>query len=140
MKKNEKIKNKLIDLLLKKAEGFHYIEEQFEYEREKLQKSTQTYQNLSFFEICDRGDGVLKNNDAKMDLENETKKDRASDGLILTKKKVASHYIPPDMLAIKILLEMFGKEAVSDLEEMTDIELLKFKEKILKEIKDENNI
>lgn len=137
MKKNEKIKNKLIDLLLKKAEGFHYIEEQFEYEREKSQKTTQ---NLNFFEICDRGDGVLKNNDAMMDLENETKKNRASDGLILAKKKVTSHYIPPDMLAIKILLEMFGKEAVSDLGEMTDSELLKFKETILKEIKDENNI
>lgn len=140
MKKNENINKKLIDLLLKKASGFHYVEQQLEYEREKGAKTSPKTENLNFFDICDRGKSVNDNIDDMMSLENETKIHKADEGLILVKKKVSSHYIPPDMLAIKILLEMFGKKEVDDVKQMTDDELFKFKEKILEEIKNENNI
>lgn len=139
MKDKEKINKKLIDLLLKKAAGFHYTEEQYEYERDKQLKKEPRFENLNFFEICDRGQ-IKRNDDGdKIELANG-KKIQGNEDLILVKKKITSHYIPPDMLAIKVLLEIFGKEAVSDLEKMTDEELINFKEKILKEIKDENNI
>ena len=35
MKKSQEINEKIIDILLKKAEGFKYFEEQYEYENEK---------------------------------------------------------------------------------------------------------
>lgn len=140
MKDKEKINKKLIDLLLKKAAGFHYTEEQYEYERNKQSKKRESIvENLNFFEICDRGQTKTNDDGDKIELANG-KKIKGGEELILVKKKVTSHYIPPDMLAIKVLLEIFGKEAVSDLEKMTDEELIKFKEKILKDIKDENNI
>lgn len=140
MKENKDINKKLIDLLLKKASGFHYVEEQLEYEREKNAKSSPKIENLNFFDICDRGDGKFSNAGDMMNVENEIKICKADEGLILVKKKVSSHYIPPDMLAIKILLEMFGKKEVDNVKQMTDDELFKFKEKILEEIKNENNI
>ena len=139
MKNNEKINKKLIDILLKKAEGFHYIEEQFEYEKSN-KKSMPTYENLNFFDICDRGKPLNNGVDVKMNVANEKQQGEKNEALILTKKKVTSHYIPPDMLAIKILLEIFGKEAVSDFEKMTDEELFKFKKKILEELKNEDSI
>ena len=140
MKNKEQINKKLIELLLKKAEGFHYSEEQFEYEKSKNAKNEKhAIENLSFFEICDRGTQKLCDDGDKIKSANG-KKIQGDEELILVKKKVTTHYIPPDMLAIKVLLEMFGKEAVSDLEKMTDEEIIKFKEKLLKDLKDEDNI
>ena len=138
MKNKEKIKKQLIELLLKKAEGFHYQEEQYEYESEKKSKG-QKYENLNFFDLCDRGQQSLKENGVKIKPANETIVCEKNEKLILVKKKVTSHYIPPDMLAIKILLEMCGQEKLNKLEEMTDEELMKFKEKILEELQNENN-
>ena len=141
MKNSQEINEKIIDILLKKAEGFKYFEEQYEYgKEEKSKKDKSKYENLSFFENYDRGKDVFVDDGAKMKLANEENKFRESEGLVLIKKKVTSHYIPPDMLAIKILLEIFGKEAVSDFEKMTDEELFKFKKKILEELKNEDSI
>ena len=139
MKKSQEINEKIIDILLKKAEGFKYFEEQYEYENEKkMKKDKSKYENLSFFENYDRGDSIFVIDDDKMKLANEENKFRESEGLVLVKKKVTSHYIPPDMLAVKILLEIFGKEAIDDdFNKMTDEELINFKEKILKELKNE---
>ena len=138
MKKSQDINKKLVDLLLKKANGFHYVEEQFEYERDKTKQTKQQTENLNFFDICDRGKTHLENSNDMIELENETKKQGADDGLVLVKKKVATHYIPPDMLAIKILLEMFGKEELSDLEKMSDNELIELKKQLLEELRNEN--
>lgn len=138
MKNKEKIKKQLIELLLKKAEGFHYQEEQYEYESEKKSKG-QKCENLNFFDLCDRGKSSLQQDSVNIKPANETIVCEKNEKLILVKKKVTSHYIPPDMLAIKILLEMCGQEKLNKLEEMTDEELIKFKEKILEELQNENN-
>ena len=42
------------------------------------------------------------------------------------------------IIFFKVLLEIFGKEAMSDFDKMTDDELIKLKEKLLKELNDEN--
>ncbi len=52
--------------------------------------------------------------------------------LTLAKKKVTTHYIPPDMLAIKMLLEN-DRQKVSNLSSMTDEELIALKDKLIKE-------
>ena len=135
MKQNEKINKKLIDLLLKKANGFHYEEELFEYEREKKKN-----ENLSFFDICDRGESNIVDDGVIIKSANEKDRLKSSENLVLVKKKVTTHYIPPDMVAIKILLEIFGKEDVNEIEKMSDDELIKLKEKIIEEIKNEDNI
>ena len=45
--------------------------------------------------------------------------------LTLSKKKVTTHFVPPDMLAIKMLLEINSKEMSSNLLNLSDEELLK---------------
>ena len=138
MKNKESINKKLIDILLKKAAGFHYQEEQYEYEKDKSKKDKNSdYENLNFFNLYDRGENKNSDDGVNIKLEDQKIRQGQNEGLILVKKKVTSHYIPPDMLAIKILLEIFGKEAVGDLEGLSDEELIKFKEKIMKELKDE---
>ena len=51
----------------------------------------------------------------------------------LTKKKVTKKNVPPDITAIKLLLE-----DMPNISSMTDEELLKEKERLLKLIKEEN--
>lgn len=53
--------------------------------------------------------------------------------MVLVKKKIATHYVPPDMLAIKMLMEN-DKEKVDSLSNMTDEELVALKNKLIKEI------
>jgi len=138
MKNKQEINDNLIDLLLKKAEGFHYQEEQFEYERDKSSKNSSTCQNLNFFDLCDRGEQVFIDDGDKLKSANG-KKIQGDEELILVKKKVTTHYIPPDMLAIKILFEIYGKEIEYDnLNTLTDEELLDLKNKLIKEISNEN--
>lgn len=57
------------------------------------------------------------------------------DKLKLLKRKVVSKQIPPDITALKILFEYEGKE--SDFTNLTDEELLREKERLLKILKDE---
>ena len=58
-------------------------------------------------------------------------------GLILLKKKVTTHYVPPDLAAVKMLLENFGKEITTQnrIENMKDDELLELRSEIIKELK-----
>ena len=137
--KDNKSKERLIELLFKKAEGFHFVEEQFEYEKPKTKpNNNQKFENLNFFDLCDRGDGISNDESDKIRVTNEGQKYEGSQNLILVKKKVTSKYIPPDMFAIKILLEIFGKEGLDEIEKLTDEELIKFKEKLIEEIKNED--
>lgn len=62
----------------------------------------------------------------------------------LVKRKIATKHMPPDMSALKTLLELKGEEC--DLAEMSDEELDKLKTKLLGQLndlakgdKDENN-
>ena len=62
------------------------------------------------------------------------------ESLVLSKRKVSTHYVPPDMLAIKMLLENDRKKVESLAEKysaMTDEELLSLRNKLLNELKQE---
>ena len=61
--------------------------------------------------------------------------DKDSNQMILVKRKVTTHQMPPDMAALKLLS---GEEQYS-LESLTDEELLSLKQKFLEELKEENN-
>ena len=119
MAKNKELYDKIKEILIKKAEGYFYSEESFEYVL-KPEKEEQ----LCF-------DDVLNKNG---------KKTNSQEPLNLVKKKVTSHYIPPDMLAVKILFETL-KEKVSenDLDNMSDEELLNLKDKLLGELINEDS-
>ncbi len=134
--------NDLIEILTKKASGYYYSEEQFEYETQKNSNFVEkTSNNLSFFENFDRGQTSINEFDGKIKSSNEIKKTtKSGENLKLVKKKVATHYIPPDINAIKILFEIFEKKVgESSLENLTDEELLNLKNKLIKELSDDNN-
>lgn len=116
MAKNQELYDKIKKILIKKAEGYFYDEETFEYVQ-KPQKEEE--KQLSFDDIT-----------------NHTKTQQISnDQLSLVKKKVTSHYIPPDMIAIKILLENFGENICSNnLENMTENELIEYKNRLIESI------
>ena len=139
MNKN-KLQKQLVDILLKKANGFYYYEEQEEYE--KTQNKSKNYNNsainLSFFDNFDTGNKKQNPTNDTIKTSNGTQENE-SQTLTLVKKKITKHYIPPDMLAIKILFEI-NKEKVNDndLNSLTDDELLKLKDKLLGELLNEN--
>ena len=133
----------VIKLLIKRAEGFYYTEEQFEYEKtqNKSKSNELSYlkiENISFFDNCVRGENKkqicgdkIKSSNGDSQISNEN--------LTLVKKKVSTHYISPDMLAIKILFEIFREKVNSnEIDSMTDEELFKLKDELLKELKDES--
>lgn len=114
MAKNKELYDKIKEILIKKAEGYFYSEESFEYVL-KPEKEEQ----LCF-------DDVLNKNG---------KKTNSQEPLNLVKKKVTSHYIPPDMLAIKILLENFGEKVnYGNLENLSEKELISYKNQLIKNI------
>ena len=139
MNKN-KLQKQLVDILLKKANGFYYYEEQEEYE--KTQNKSKNYNNsainLSFFDNFDTGNEKQNPTNDTIKTSNGTQENEPQK-LTLVKKKITKHYIPPDMLAIKILFEI-NKEKVNDndLNSLTDDELLKLKDKLLGELLNEN--
>lgn len=62
-----------------------------------------------------------------------TKENDLCQDLVLVKKKVSTHYVPPDMLAIKMLLEN-NKQKINTLSSMTDEELVALKNKLISEL------
>ncbi len=144
--KNKKIKkDDLIKLLVNKASGFYYKEEQLEFEKtQKLSKNHENhyekYKNLNFFENNVTVEHELNNSNDMMEVSNAKKSsEQAPENLTLSKKKVTTHYIPPDMLAIKMLFEIYGKKVGDkNIEEMSDEKLIKLKNKLLEEIKNED--
>jgi hypothetical protein len=147
--RNKKFKKKdLIELLVKKATGFYYNEEQFEYE--KVSNKSKSDENLDISKICKKNikkavtlSGKSECWGGNIELSNEiNSKMLAMDNkdLILTKKKVSTHYIPPDMVAIKILFENFEKKVDSnDIEKLNNEELINLKNKLLEELKNETD-
>ena len=134
----KKIYDELIKILLKKAKGFYYTEEQEDYEKaqNKSKNSENNVKNISFFEYSDMvkpksscvNDTIESQNENKSEVQN----------LVLVKKKITKHYIPPDMLAVQILFETL-KEKVNedDLNNLSDDELIKLKDKLIGEILNE---
>ena len=142
MSKHKFSKKDLINLVIKKASGYHYTEEVFEYEKSQnksisAKNKINCNENYNFFDFCDRGNTLNKQNDDTLESSNE--KQQINENLTLTKKKVTTHYIPPDMLAIKILFEIYGKEIEYDnLSKLSDSELIELKNKLIKETLNEN--
>ena len=139
MNKN-KLQNQLIEILLKKANGFHYYEEQEEYEKtqNKSKRCENSAINISMFDNFVMGE--QKNNTTNDTIKSSNgKEENEAQTLTLVKKKITKHYIPPDMLAIKILFEI-NKEKVNDndLNHLSDEELLNLKDKLIGELLNDN--
>ena len=139
-------KKDLIEILIKKASGFYYDEVVNEFEKtqnkpnnsEKYISFDDLYKNLNSCvtdsTINNNSNVIIKTSDEKPEL---SKQDLYN--LTLSKKKVTTHYIPPDMLAIKILFEIFGeKVSENELEKLSDEELINLKNKLIGEIKNED--
>lgn len=56
---------------------------------------------------------------------------------ILTKRKVTKKYVPPDMVAIKMIFEK--SEDKTDLKNLSDEDLNKLKDEVIKSLEDEND-
>jgi len=118
-------------ILVKKAKGFFYTEEQVEYEnRDKAKSSSGDSADLSDVrknkKLLNTKGGVLDEDDSI--IESPDVKDENIKELVVVKKKISTHYIPPDSLSIKMLYEIFGAEIglsgeLNKLEQMTDEEL-----------------
>ena len=146
MSKSKFNENDLIKILIKKASGFFYNEELLEYEKtQKLadnsKKDNQKCENISFFDKIDRGNTDIYKSSDIIEVSNGKTENfkQTNENLTLVKKKITTHYIPPDMLAIKILFEIFRKEIdINDIENMSNEELINLKNKLISEISNEN--
>ena len=119
----DKLLKKIEKILLKKAEGFFYTEEVCEY-----QNNEQTIKQLDLFET---------NNKNIVTKQSKNERNKKEFNLILSKKKITTHYIPPDMLAIKMLVENFGQtidDTQSTLSNMSDEELISLQNKLINEL------
>ena len=56
---------------------------------------------------------------------------------IVSKRKVSKKHIPPDVSALRLLIEHFYQNSFNDVESMSDEELEKEREKIIKLLKEE---
>lgn len=124
MAKNEELLTKIKQILMKKAEGYYYDEQSFEYIQKPIKEDDIQLDIETYIESKSNG---RKN----------TKTKKEESGLILSKKKITSHYVPPDMLAIKILLENFV-EKIDDsnsLENLSDDELISYKNQLIESLK-----
>ena len=141
----DKLKNQLNKLLIKKAEGFYYTEEAFEYTLENKKDAAkqlsffddnniekQNEHNLKTLAKCVSKTSVNKKTDVKSGCEEilsdssikeNTPAYEDQQTLTLSKKKVTTHFVPPDMLAIKMLLEINSREGDSSYDNLTDEEL-----------------
>lgn len=116
MAKNQELYDKIKEILIKKAEGYFYNEECYEY----TLKSKSSEEQISFDDIIETKHGRKTEQDQPLNL---------------AKKKVTTHYIPPDMLAIKILLENFGEKMnFGDLDSLSEEELISYKNQLIKNI------
>jgi len=142
-------KNKLLDqlnkLLIKKAEGFYYTEEAYEY---TLENKKEAARQLSFFDEKDiempqknilktltksvsktagnKKQGVKSGCEEMLDedlIKESIVPNENQQSLTLSKKKVTTHFVPPDMLAIKMLFEINSNEGDSCFDTLTDDEL-----------------
>ena len=146
MRNKKFTKNELINLLVKKATGFYYDEEQLEYEinsknSKKIETKSDEVKKLEkSFENDVRVNGKSDKTGDMMNVSSEIiDSNIAGDKLNLTKKKVSTHFVPPDMIAIKILFEIFDKKVDNnEIENISDEELMKLKTKLLEELKNDD--
>lgn len=95
---------------------------------EKLHRKSKKSIKNEFIQQCvSQKQGVQCGQD---DREEEQRRDeQTNEEITLVKKKVTAHYIPPDLLAIKMLFEIDSKEI--NTETMTDKELVEYKKQLI---------
>ncbi len=120
---DKELLSKLKSILLKKSEGYFYDEEIREYQHKTETPNKNEQLNFSSLNV--------------KDIKDETKRKEKDEDLILIKKKVTTHYVPPDLLAVKMFIEIFGQEVNSnDLSKLTDNELDILKKDIIKKLEE----
>lgn len=118
------LEDSLKQILYKKARGYKYKEEVEEYqvEEEKEKKGATAVSEQLDFSSLDIDFKQVKKNSKKMTL---------------IKKKVSSHHVPPDLTAIKMLLDYFVvKDDSKDYSTLSDKELEKLKNSLIDQLKD----
>ncbi|MGN1208338.1 MAG: hypothetical protein ACI4TI_02615 [Christensenellales bacterium] len=60
--------------------------------------------------------------------------------MVLTKRKVTKKNIPPDIMAVKVLLEMYSDNKDLNFENLSDKELLIERDKLIEKLKENNEI
>ncbi len=119
---DNKLLSTLKKVLLKKAKGYMYKEEVDEYEsaQEKPKKeSVGVSQQLDF--------SSLNINFKPVSTPKKS--------LTLVKKKVSSHHVPPDLAAIKLLMDYFITQNDDELCNLSDKELNELKESLIDQLK-----
>lgn len=112
---------KIKEILIKKAEGYSYQEVIEEYQTdEKGEKKVAKQMMFPSFE---------QENNKKPSGQKKEK-------LLLTKKKITTLFQPPDLAAIKMLLDMFVTNSKSELEKMSNEELLCLKDELIEKLKE----
>ena len=168
MKKEFKLdKNKMLEALEKRAQGFFYSEEILEYGEASTVKSDKNSEKVTYCDVdgakssvskkkleksvskngvCEKNDIYSERETNEGDVCNDQDGNSQAisyentKGLVLLKKKVTTHYIPPDITAVKMLIEIAGEEiGVNNniIESLSDDELLKLKRELIEEIKNE---
>lgn len=150
-------KDKLLESVVKNAEGFYYTEEVLEYAKKESKKVIEDLDNENDDQGCEKNVSKKsvskktenKNGEVYSDCKKQTgaknitswsdKENESEQGLVLFKKKITTHYVPPDMSALKILLENFGETIKSEsnmINGLSDEELLKLRSELIKTLKE----
>jgi len=162
--KSEKVIDEIYRILLKKAKGFYYDEITTEYVcdkkpiktcnaeddvqlslfDEKTAKTKEKYKNkVTILKSNDKSAVNLKceedvdgsfifSKDNKM--EGEKAIDESVEQITMAKKKVTTHFVPPDLAAIKMLLENFEK-IDEPFDNLSTEELISLARKLQKDLK-----
>ena len=120
---NKENLKKIKNILIKKSEGYFFSEEVLEYQNNTKPTENEKVKQITIFN----------------DDENENKPNEENKDLTLIKKKVTTHYVPPDLLAIKMLIEIFGKEVIEkdeddNLTSLSDNELMTLKKEVIQKL------
>ena len=119
---NKENLKKIKNILIKKSEGYFFSEEVLEYQNNTKPQENKKVKQITIFN----------------DDQNENKPTKENKDLTLVKKKVTTHYVPPDLLAIKMLVEIFGQEITEkdddNLTSLSDSELMNLKREVIQKL------
>lgn len=146
--KGKNVNDKLYKILLKKAQGFYYKEETDEYSYETVKpvkhktstidnKAVDAKQQISFLDEVETVDLAFPGKSPNENITDNNKEDNFNEDLkppTLVKKKVTTHFVPPDLLAVKMLLEI-DKEIDGGLEDKSTEELKLMAQQLQKSLK-----
>ena len=122
MEKNNDLTSRIKNILLKKAEGYFYDEKIEEYQQLPEENKSKSVSEQLSFEFDD------------LNLKPDTPAKKKSK-MKLVKKKVTTLYQPPDLAAIKMLMDLYLKDEEQDLEKLTNEELLHLRDELVEKLK-----